>query len=190
MAVVTPAGRLTAPMVVNAAGAWGASLAQAVGDAVPLEPVALQMLVTDRLPPFVRPVVGSAGRKLSFKQVPTGQVVIGGGFAGTADPASGRSTLDHGALAANVQNARTLFPAPLADARILRAWAGIEGVTADGLPVIDKSPAHPGLVHAFGFSAHGFALSPIVGRLVTDLLLARPNNLDLAPFALARFAQS
>jgi sarcosine oxidase subunit beta len=190
MAVVTAARRLTAPMVVNAGGAWGAALAAPLGDAVPLEPAALQMLVTDRLPPFVRPVVGSAGRKLSFKQVATGQVVIGGGFTGRVELATGRSTLDHAALAANVQNARTLFPAPLADARILRAWAGIEGVTADGLPVIDKSPAHPGLVHAFGFSAHGFALAPLVGRLVTDLLLARPSNLDLTPFALARFAQS
>jgi sarcosine oxidase subunit beta len=190
LAVITASGRLTAPFVVNAAGAWGAALAAPLGDAVPLEPAALQMVVTDRLPPFVRPVVGSAGRKLSFKQVPTGQVVIGGGFTCTADPASGRSTLDHGALAANVQNARALFPAPLAHARILRAWAGIEGVIADGLPVIDRSPAHPGLVHAFGFSAHGFALSPIVGRLVTDLVLDRQSDLDLAPFALARFAQS
>jgi sarcosine oxidase subunit beta len=190
LAVITSTDRLTAPMVVNAAGAWGADLARGVGDCVPLEAVALQMLVTSRLPPFLQPVLGSAGRKLSFKQVPTGQVVIGGGFAGTAEPATGRSWLEHQGIAQNVANARALFPEPLADARILRTWAGIEGVTADGLPVIDKSSAHPGLVHAFGFSAHGFALAPLAGRLVTDLLLDRPNNLDLAPFALARFAQS
>jgi sarcosine oxidase, subunit beta len=187
LAVVTPTGRMTAAMVVNAAGAWGADLAESVGDHVPLTAAALQMLVTDRLPTFVRPVVGSAGRKLSFKQLPTGQVVIGGGFEGSADSATGRSTLDHAGLARNVANARALFPEPLDRARIIRAWAGIEGVTADGLPVIDRSSAHQGLVHAFGFSAHGFALSPLVGRLVTDLLLNRPSNLDLAPFALDRF---
>ncbi len=189
LAVATATGRLTAPMAVVAAGAWGAGLAAGVGDYVPLTPTALQMLVTDRLPPFLGPVVGSAGRKLSFKQVATGQVVIGGGFAGHGDPATGRSRLDHAALAANVANARALFPGPLRDARILRAWAGIEGVTADGLPVLDRSPAHSGLVHAFGFSAHGFALSPLVGRLVVDLLLDRPPGLDLAPFALSRFRQ-
>jgi sarcosine oxidase, subunit beta len=187
VAVVTPTGRMTAAMVVNAAGAWGADLAESVGDHVPLTATALQMLVTDRLPAFLHPVVGSAGRKLSFKQLPTGQVVIGGGFEGSADPATGRSTLDHAGLARNVANARALFPEPLDRARIIRAWAGIEGVTADGLPVIDRSPAHRGLVHAFGFSAHGFALSPLVGRLVTDVLLNRPSNLDLAPFALDRF---
>lgn len=182
-------GHVEAPMLVNAAGAWGAGLAATLGDAVPLRATALQMLVTERLPPFVEPVVGSAWRKLSFKQLASGQVVIGGGFEGTADLATGRSTLDHAALAANVANARALFPEPLRQARILRAWAGIEGLVADGLPVIDKSPAHPGLVHAFGFSAHGFALAPLVGRLVVDLLLGRPSNLDLAPFALARFTK-
>jgi sarcosine oxidase, subunit beta len=187
LAVSTDAGRLVASMVVNAAGAWGAGLARGLGDVVPLRPVALQMLVTERLAPFVRPVIGSAGRKLSLKQVPTGQVVIGGGFEGIADAAAGSSRLDHPALARNVANARALFPGPLADARILRAWAGIEGVTADGLPVIDRSRAYPGLVHAFGFSAHGFALSPLVGRLVVDLLLDRPSNLDLQPFRLDRF---
>ena len=187
LAVVMPTGRMTAAMIVNAAGAWGAGLATGLGDAVPLTATALQMLVTERLPAFLHPVLGSAGRKLSFKQVPTGQVVIGGGFEGSADPATGQSTLDHAGLARNVANALALFPERLADARIIRAWAGIEGVTSDGLPVIDRSPAHPGLVHAFGFSAHGFALSPLVGRLVTDLLLNRPSNLDLAPFALDRF---
>ncbi len=187
LAVSTATGRLVAPLVVNAAGAWGAGLAGCLGDLVPLRPVALQMVVTERLAPFVRPVIGSAGRQLSFKQVPTGQVVIGGGFEGIADAATGLSRLDHPALAQNVANARALFPGPLADARILRAWAGIEGVTADGLPVIDRSRAHPGLVHAFGFSAHGFALSPLVGRLVVDLLLDRPSNLDLQPFRLDRF---
>jgi len=178
------------PMVVNAAGAWGAGLAAGLGDAVPLRAAALQMLVTERLPPFLEPVIGSAGRKLSFKQLATGQVVVGGGFEGRADPASGRSTLDHGALATNAANASSLFPEPLRHARILRAWAGIEGMLEDGLPVIDRSPAHQGLAHAFGFSAHGFALSPLVGRLVTDLLLDRPCKFDLEPFRLDRFAKT
>jgi len=163
------AGSIEAPMVVNAAGARRAGLAAGLGDAVPLR---------------------AAGRKLSFKQLATGQVVVGGGFEGRADPASGRSTLDHGALATNAANASSLFPEPLRHARILRAWAGIEGMLEDGLPVIDRSPAHQGLAHAFGFSAHGFALSPLVGRLVTDLLLDRPCKFDLEPFRLDRFAKT
>lgn len=189
-AVIGQPGECVAPMVVNAAGAWGHRLAATLGETVPLRPAALQMLVTERLPPFLEPVIGSAGRKLSFKQLATGQVVIGGGFEGRAEPETGRSTLDHPALATNVANALALFPEPLRGARILRAWAGIEGMVSDGLPVIDRSAANPSIIHAFGFSAHGFALSPLVGRLVVDILLRRPSNLDLAPFALTRFGQS
>lgn len=189
LALVTSAARLTAPLVVNAAGAWSGDLAAGFGDHVPLSASALQMLVSDRLPSFLVPVVGSAGRKLSFKQLSTGQVVIGGGFTGKAVRESGHSALDHAALAQNVGNARALFPGPLATARILRAWAGIEGVTTDGLPVIGRSPTLPGVVHAFGFSAHGFALSPLIGRVVTDLLLDRPADLDLTAFAPSRFTR-
>ena len=47
---------------------------------------------------------------------------------------------------------------------LVRSWAGIEGMVQDHLPVLGASGTTPGLVHAFGFSGHGFALSPLVGR--------------------------
>jgi sarcosine oxidase subunit beta len=47
-------------------------------------------------------------------------------------------------------------------ADIVRAWAGIEGMMPDGIPVIGPSGTHEGAWHLFGFSAHGFQLGPVV----------------------------
>jgi sarcosine oxidase subunit beta len=72
-----------APLLVNTAGAWGARLARAVGEEVPLGFSALMMIYTSALPPFVTPVVGLTGRPMSFRQAPSGHVMIGGGHKGS-----------------------------------------------------------------------------------------------------------
>ena len=90
--------------------------------------------------------------------------------------------------AQNLANAVSLFPV-LHAVRVTRTWAGLEGMTPDGLPYLGTADAMPGLFHAFGFSAHGFALAPVIGPIVVDLLEGKRNNHDIAPFAPSRFAQ-
>ena len=41
---------------------------------------------------------------------------------------------------------------------------------------------------AFGFSGHGFKLSPIVGRIVAQAALGLVPDLPLAPYSIERFA--
>ena len=180
-------GTQAAPMLVNAAGAWGGRLARLVGDAVPYGFNAFQMLLTDALPAFVTPVVGATGRPLSFKQADTGHVMIGGGHKGSARLDTGAVTLDVPRIAYSARTALELFPL-LRGARIVHAWAGIEGVTPDEIPVIGRSPSADGLVHAFGFCGHGFALAPLIGDVVAQLLLDGATPHPIAPFAPDRFA--
>lgn len=184
--VVTPDSEIRSGLVVNAAGAWGGRLAAAVGEPVDLRPAALQMLVTGRLPPFVDAVIGSQGDRLSLKQSQEGSVIIGGGHEGEVDLDRGRTRLSQSAVRRNIHTAARLFP-DLRNAVVVRGWAGIEGMMADNLPVLGPSTTTAGLVHAFGFSGHGFALAPLVGRLVEDLCVGRSNNFSLAPFAIERF---
>jgi sarcosine oxidase subunit beta len=187
----TAQGEIRARHVVNCAGAWGGALAS--GDRVPMRTAALQMIVTAPVAHFVTPVVGAHGRKLSLKQTSAGAVVIGGAFEGHlqdgADSRAARGDLDPARIGASLSNAVAVFP-HLATARILRAWSGLEGMTADGLPVLGPSSRIAGLFHAFGFSAHGFALAPLVGRMVADHLNGDTNSADIAPFSVARFAES
>ena len=46
------------------------------------------------------------------------------------------------------------------------------------------------LVVATGFSGHGFALGPIAGRLVSELIVDETPSLDLTGFRYARFAEN
>lgn len=40
---------------------------------------------------------------------------------------------------------------------------------------------------ATGFSGHGFAMGPIVGRICSELVVDGESSLDLTAFRLARF---
>lgn len=184
--LIGPGLDLRAGAALNAAGVGGAALAEAAGDPVRVRPVALQMSVTERLPRFLSATLGTEGRKLSLKQTAGGHALIGGGHLGRID-AGGRGHVRPEALAANLAAAARLFP-HLAEARVARVWAGVEAMAEDGLPAVGASTT-PGLVHAFGFSAHGFALAPLIGRLIADMVRGRAPDPSLAPFAPARFAR-
>jgi sarcosine oxidase, subunit beta len=179
---------LAAPVLVNTAGAWGGRLARAAGEEIPLGFSALMMIYTSALPPFVTPVVGLTGRPMSFKQAPSGHVMIGGGHRGLADLDSGRVSLDVERLAYSARTALDLFPI-LASARLVHAWAGIEGMLPDEIPVVGLSRVVPGLVHAFGFCGHGFELGPVMGGIVAQLAIDGGTNQPIAPFAPDRFTR-
>jgi sarcosine oxidase subunit beta len=178
-----------APVLVNCAGAWADRIAAALGEAVPLEPIAPMMMVTCPMPHFLDPVILGAGRPLSFKQMANGTVLIGGGRRARVDRDTQATALDFAELGASARTVHELFPI-MRGAIVNRCWAGIEARMPDDLPVIGPSATLAGAVHAFGFSAHGFALAPIVGRIVADLVVDGATDLPIASFAITRFSDS
>ena len=187
--IETGAGSSEAAIVVNCAGAWADRIASALGEPVPLEPIAPMLMITAPLPPFVKPVVGAVGRLLSFKQFRNGTVLIGGGHRGRLERDANRTELDFAGLAVSARTVWDLFPI-MRGAQIVRCWAGIEARMPDDIPVIGPSTTSEGVFHAFGFSAHGFALGPIVGAIIAELVTGGKTNLPIAPFRIDRFARS
>jgi len=55
--------------------------------------------------------------------------------------------------------------------------------------VIGLSPNAPGLVHAFGFSGHGFQLVPVVGSILAELVTEGRTRREIAAFAPGRLMQ-
>lgn len=186
--VETSAGPLEADLVVNCAGAWGASIAASLDEPLPLKVMALTMMVTERVQPFVTPVVIGIDRPLSFKQSAVGSLVIGGGISGKPclDQGTSFTVMDRMAYAANATI--EAFPS-LAGISILRTWTGLEGATPDGVPYIGPSAVHDRLWHVFGFCGHGFQISPAVGETVARSLLAGQVDPRLMPFGVRRFSR-
>lgn len=182
--VRTPADTFVAPLVVNCAGAWGDRIARLLGDEIPLSPDGSMQFITQRLPAFVKPVVGSASRAFSLKQFDNGTVLFGGGHRAPVFRDANRCEIEVRAVAKAATAAAALFPV-LRDAQIVRVWSGIEGFTEDRLPVIGHG-TEEGVFHAFGFSGHGFQLGPAVGALIADLLTTGCAPISIEPFAPAR----
>ena len=180
-------GEILAERVINCAGAWSATVCSWLGEPVPLVPIAPMMTITAPLPPFVSPVVLCAGRPLSFKQMSNGTVMIGGGYSGKADLGTGLTKLRLDRLSTNLTTALALFPI-LKSVNIVRFWAGVEASMPDGIPVIGPSNKD-GVFHAFGFSAHGFQLGPIVGRIMAELVQDNQSPLPIEPFSINRFSK-
>ena len=57
-----------------------------------------------------------------------------------------------------------------------------------GIPCSGRCPGIDGLQVAFGFSGHGFKLSPMIGRIVAQSALGLAPDLPLAPYSIERFA--
>ncbi|KGE01545.1 FAD-dependent oxidoreductase [Rhizobium sp. YS-1r] len=183
----TSQGSIEAKVVVNAGGAWAAEVAALAGDPLHHAIRTSMMVVTERTVARIGPVVSSLGRKLSFKQTAQGTLLIGGGSQGKLAADRQSATVDVVALASSVKAAVRLFPT-VGGLRIVRTWAGMEAMTEDHLPVIGFSRRVEGLVHAFGFSGHGFQLVPSVGRVLADLVCEGRTKHDLAAFDTNRVA--
>ncbi|NTI72277.1 FAD-binding oxidoreductase [Agrobacterium rhizogenes] len=183
----TDAGVVEADWVINCAGAWGADVAALLGEKLPIKVLALTMMVTARVKPFVTPVVIGIDQPLSFKQSAVGSLVIGGGISGKPCLDEGTSFTVMDRMASSAAATITAFPA-LAGVPVVRTWTGLEGSTPDGVPIIGPSRKHHGLWHVFGFCGHGFQLAPAVGEAVAQSVISGIVDPKLAPFSPDRFA--
>ena len=82
----------------------------------------------------------------------------------------------------------SLFPA-LAGIGIRRTWAGLIDSTPDAVPVIGPVDAPEGFILATGFSGHGFAMGPITGKLLSELIVDGEPSIDIRDMRYSRFAE-
>jgi sarcosine oxidase subunit beta len=79
------------------------------------------------------------------------------------------------------------FPA-YESAGLASSWTGVYDVTPDWNPVLGRLPGVGGLVVGYGFSGHGFKLSPTVGRVLAQEALGLKTDVSLGPYSIERFS--
>jgi sarcosine oxidase, subunit beta len=120
------------------------------------------MLVSEPIPFFVSRSIGVCGGDVYVRQVARGNVIFGGG-RGWGDAELTRSRPVTAESLGGMARTLDLVPA-LKGTHVIRTWTGIDGEMPDDIPVIGHSVTAPDLIHAFGFSGHGFQLGPSSAR--------------------------
>lgn len=169
--------RWSAPVLVNVAGPWISSVAALCGIEITMNPVAIQMHVTVRIPPVMDCLVQHIGHGLSVKQVAAGQILVGGGWPAAGLDLDGRSPASVASLRGNLALATRILPF-ISGLRLLRMWAGPLAATPDEMPVIGQVPGWPGYFLAGG--TYAFTLAPLWARCLAALIDGRDPPVSLA----------
>jgi glycine/D-amino acid oxidase-like deaminating enzyme len=189
---------LSAPWVVNASGTWSGEVAALGGLALPILPRRGFILVTEPLPRLVRHKVYTAEYVANVASSDAGletSVVIEGTRGGTILIGASRERVgfDRSMSLEVVRRLATqavgLFPF-LGGVSLLRTYLGFRPYCPDHLPVIGEDPRAPGLVHACGHEGAGIGLSAATGRLVRQVVVGQPTDVDLSPFRPDRFEEA
>jgi glycine/D-amino acid oxidase-like deaminating enzyme len=119
------------------------------------------------------------------------EILVGAGDAGeeVRDPDGGTGDIPLDWVAEVGAQLAHRMPGFAAHGRFVRAWAGLYDTTPDWNPVLGPLPGVAGLLVAFGFSGHGFKLSPMVGRMLAQSALGLAPDLPLTPYRATRFAE-
>ncbi|MBP0463072.1 FAD-binding oxidoreductase [Roseomonas sp. PWR1] len=173
----TEAGPVEARRIVLAGGVWLEDMAAWLGVTLPIKVLINQLVVTERLKPLMRTVLGVASGLLSLKQYANGTVLIGGGWQGIGDRARGGVAVRPENFLGNVRLAAHTVPA-LREARLVRSWLGLEAETADALPAIGPIP---GIEDAWiiGSVHSGYTSGPFMGRILAQAVLGQAPDLPL-----------
>ena len=171
-------GLLRARRIVMAGGAWLEGMAAWLGVALPMRLLAKPLVVTERIRPVMRTVLCAASGHLSLTQDAKGGVLIGGGWAIGASPRN-ELQVQSDDLRETIRLAARAIPA-LREARVLRAWLGLEADTANGMPAIGPIPGVPD-AWMIGGVQPGYLTGPYLGMLLARSVLGQEPEMPLFP---------
>jgi D-hydroxyproline dehydrogenase subunit beta len=189
---------VSAGAVVLAAGVWSAQIALTLGLTLPIKPRKGHILVSSPMPGLLRhPLIegsyaasvaaaGRGGVEVALvAEMTAGDTMLLGSsreFAGFDTSISAHVAQ---AIAARAQR----YLPRLAQASVIRSYAGLRPWSPDHLPLIGPVSAAPGLYLATGHEGAGIGLAPVTGRLIARWVTGetlpayaqavRPDRFDL-----------
>lgn len=189
--VDTSKGSYSAPIVVNAAGAWSRPICEMVGLDLPLGTWSHDVMFVVR-PPELRlphPTVIDFPNSMYFR--PEGGLTLVGLEDGNPLDESPDGDSDHaraGFVDRAIDRICKRIPA-MENGALHSAHGGYDSITPDQHPAL--GPIGPeGFWLDTGFSGTGFKISPAVGLCISEWILdGAPRTVDISPFTPTRFAK-
>lgn len=185
--VITPNNTYEGESVLVAAGLDSREILTTVGIDIPMTNSLIECLVTEAQPHMFDQMLGTAEADFYGHQTKHGSFVFGG--------SSGleRYNKDNGTPVCSSKTAPCIcrgimkyFP-DLADAKIVRTWAGWMDASSDGVPSLGTVDEIPGLYVACAFNGHGFGIAPAAGEQLAKLIVTGKTDIDLSALRYDRY---
>ncbi|HET7092771.1 MAG TPA: FAD-binding oxidoreductase [Thermomicrobiales bacterium] len=195
--VETPAGRISAPVVVDAAGAWTRAIAAEAGIEIPIVPMRHQLFITEP--------IAAAKPEHAICRVIDANVYVRpcwgglmlGGYEAHPRPYDMREVppdfqiadlpLDLGVLRDLAQAVEAQFPG-LATAPLQQHRGGLPTMTADGRHIVGAVPGAAGFYTATGCCVGGLSVAPAIGESLAQLIATGASDIPLDILSIDRFA--
>ncbi len=191
--LATEHGIFVAPIVVNAAGAWGDVVAKLGG----VKPVGLQpkrrsvgvvpIEVQDDFMDW--PMVTDVGETWYCKPQ-SGKLIVSSADATPCDPHDAYA--DDMAIAEGIE--RLMQATTIEVSRLEHSWGGLRNFVADGMPVVGFAPQHDGFFWLVGQGGYGIQSAPALSQTAAALILDKPlpvgvvaHGLELTDISPERF---
>ncbi len=136
------------------------------------------------MPPILPPFLLISGIAVC-RQSARGHVYIGntnapGGLTGFS------KKTDYDEMVRTTTNILKIVPA-FRGLNVIRTWVGTIDFSPDDNFILGRVDSVEGFILASGFSGHGFALTPVIGQLLCELIVEGETSLPVDAFKLERF---
>lgn len=195
--VETNKGAISAPIVIDAAGAWTRQVADEEGIRIPVVPMRHQLFITEPLPGVrnTQPICRVIDANVYVRPCWGGLML--GGYETTPMPFEMRDAephfqiadmpLDLHVLRGLADLVRDQFPI-LHDAPLQTYRGGLPTMTADGKHIAGAVPGAEGFYTCTGCIVGGLSISPGMGEALAQVILTGTSDIPLDLYSIARFA--
>jgi glycine/D-amino acid oxidase-like deaminating enzyme len=106
------------------------------------------------------------------------------------DPDSYNEGADPDQIVKNAELIAHRFPV-MEHGLAMGGYSGLYDATPDHHPILGAITPYEGLFADFGWSGHGFKHSPLMGDIISDVILhGRSKDYDITPFRWTRFREN
>ncbi|MGZ3771692.1 MAG: NAD(P)/FAD-dependent oxidoreductase, partial [Bdellovibrio sp.] len=180
--VRTKIGSFETPMVVLATNGYSPLLNKYFEDKI--FPTRGQILATAPVPQFMEGPCYANFVLDYFRQLPTGELIIGGFRQLQKDSELGYSDQISDVIQSALHQFIQEHIPEVGKAAITHRWTGVMGFSADGQPLVGSLPGDPQIFAVGGFTAHGLGLAFHCAKNLTNVMFGRsiPNFLSMKRF--------